>query len=93
MHKPSEWREPTQQYVGDDSGRPDVHLQAITAHKHTTLLSGSCNICLRFQKGGLVSAISPGLSDDLRRHICGRPTHGVERPLHHRRQAKVTQLQ
>jgi len=35
---PPEGREPTQQDEGDDSGRPDVHLKAITAQRWRTFI-------------------------------------------------------
>lgn len=36
---------------------------------------------------------SPRLCDDFRSHVSRRSTHGEQRPLHHRGQTKVAQLQ
>lgn len=36
---------------------------------------------------------SPRLCDDFRSHVGRRSTHGEQRPLHHRGQTKVAQLQ
>lgn len=88
---PPKWREPAQQDVGDHSRSPDVHLQTIPTHMRTQGLACSSSTAPRFKPRP--GRFSPRLSDDLWRHVGGRATHGVQRPLHYRRQAKVAQLQ
>ena len=88
-----ERRKAAQQYVRDDTSCPNVNLEAVSVREERKpgLDYGTSSANARHR--GCHSSDSPRLSNDLWRHVSGRATHGVERPVNDGGQAEVPELQ